>query len=296
LKLLCLKNPSPVISRYSTFAISRGSTARMTPAKIPPLVPQHMLRPTAANKMRNAVIEYRNFGGQLAESTFAPSDPEQIQHNNTALAAMLKGAIIVESTMKARARDALRTLKANTTFFSTDRLLNFLKAYRWFDPKSREASTGNPLKLQIEFLEGKAGDHGIKEWILFGPKVSTARGTHELNGTEFDVVYRSRHEQMEHRFNTYNDPVHRAFAQHICQQIVLPQADNELNALSSTHRGVMIYYPITDVKAGKTSKPPKGPFTVGFTLLFPDNDIVSPLGFTVRMPNRPEEAVITVGD
>jgi hypothetical protein len=101
---------------------------------------------------------------------------------------------------------------------------------------------------------------------------------------------------MEHRFNTYNDPVHRAFAQHICQQIVLPQADNELNALSSTHRGVMIYYPITDVKAGKTSKPPKGPFTVGFTLLFPDNDIVSPLGFTVRMPNRPEEAVITVGD
>lgn len=270
---------------------------RMTPAKIPPLVPQHMLRPTAANKMRNAVIQFRNFGGQLAESTFAPSDPGQIRLNNAALGTMLTGATIVESTMKAEARGTLRTLKANTTLFSTDGLLGFLKAYRWFDPKSREERMGNPLRLQIEFLEGKAGDHGIKDWLLLGPKVLAARGGHELNGANFDVVYRSRHEQMDYRFNTYNDPVHRAFARHISQQIILPQADPALNALTSPHRGVMIYYPVTDdEKAGKSTKLSKKAFTVGFTLLFPDNDIVSPLGFTVRMPSKPEEAVITIDD
>jgi hypothetical protein len=267
---------------------------RMTPSKIPPLVPQHMLRPTAANKMRNAIVQFRNYGGQLAKSTFAPTDPDQIKHNNDALAALLVDSKIVQSTMKAKARDSLRTLEANTALFSTARLLVFLKTYRWFDPKSREASIGNPLRLQMEFLQGNAGNHGIEDWLLLGPKVSSPQGSHELNGTKFDLVYRSRHEQQEHRFNTYNDPVHRAFAQHICQQLILPQADDELNLLTSAHRAVMIYYPITDVKIVKSSRSVKGPPTVGFTLLFPNNDIISPLGFTVRMPDKPEEAIIPV--
>ncbi|RWK48111.1 Z1 domain-containing protein [Mesorhizobium sp.] len=267
---------------------------RMTPAKIPPLVPQHMLRPTAANKMRNAVIQFRNFGGQLAESTFAPHDPHQIRHNNDALAAMLSGAAITQTVMTASARGSLRALGANTALFSTQKLLEFLNAYRWYDPKSREASAGNPLRLQVEFLQGKAGAHLIEDWLLLGPKITAPRAAKDVNGTDFDVVYRSRHEQQDYRFHTYNDPVHRAFAQHISGQIVLPQADSTLNALVSTHRGVMIYYPVTDEKGSKSSKAAKGPFTVGFTLLFPENPIVSPLGFTVRMPDKPEEAVITV--
>jgi len=267
---------------------------RMTPAKIPPLVPQHMLRPTAANKMRNAVIQFRNFGGQLAESTFAPHDLDQIRHNNEALATLLQGRQVDLQTMKAEARGSLRTLRAHTALFSTKKLLQFLHSYRWFDPRSSEAKIGNPLRLPIEFLEGKAGEHGIEDWLLLSPQIASPRGLNTVNATDFDVVYRSRHEQLEHRFHTYNDPVHRLFAQHICEQVTLPKADEALNALRSAHRGVMIYYPITDEKVGKVKKPAKGPFTVGFTLLFPENDIASPLGFTVRMADRPEEAVVTV--
>lgn len=268
---------------------------RMTPAKIPPLVPQHMLRPTAANKMRNAVIQFRDFGGQLAETTFAPHDKDYIKANNDALEAMLSDSRIALEKLTAVARGSLRTLEANTAIFSTAKLLAFLKRYKWFDPRSREASNGHPLRLQIEFLEGKAGEHGIEDWLLLGPKVSPNRGPFRLKGADFDVVYRSRREQ-EHRFNTYNDPGHRAFAEHICGQRSLAQADDALNALRSGHRGVMIYYPVTEDKGSKSAKPAKGPFTVGFTLLFPHNDIKSPLGFTVRMPDRPEEAVVSVDD
>lgn len=269
---------------------------RMTPAKIPPLVPQHMLRPTAANKMRNAVIQFRNFGGQLAESTFAPHDSDLMRQNNKALVTMLGSSPIDLVALEAEARGALRTLRAHKAAFSTDRLITFLNAYCWFDPRSREASIGNPLRLPLEFLKGDAGDHEIADWILLSPQIASPRGLHTIKGVDFDVVYRSRHEQMDHRFNTYNDPVHRLFAQHICGQVVLPRADDALNALRDPHRGVMLYYPITDEKGGKGAKPAKEPFTVGFTLLFPENRIASPLGFTVRMADRPEEAVVTVDD
>jgi hypothetical protein len=189
----------------------------------------------------------------------------------------------------------LKVLRAHTATFTTKKLLEFLQSYRWFDPRSREASIGNPLRLQLEFLQGKAGEHGIEDWLLLSPQIKNPRGLNPVNGTDFDVVYRSRHE-LPHRFNTYNDPVHRLFAEHICGQAILPRADDELNALRSAHRGVMLYYPITDEKAaGKDPKPAKPPFTVGFTLLFPENDIQSPLGFTVRMPDKAEEAVVTVG-
>jgi hypothetical protein len=267
---------------------------RMTPAKIPPLVPQHMLRPTAANKMRNAVIQFRNFGGQLAESTFAPHDGDLIKRNNELLGALLKGAAINFNSLQAEARGSLRTLHAHTATFTTKKLLDFLQAYRWFDPRSREASNGNPLHLQLEFLQGKAGDHEIQDWLLLSAQIRNPRGLNAINGTDFDVVYRSRHE-LPHRFHTYNDPVHRQFAEHICCQKELPRANDELNALRSQHRGVMLYYPITDQRAAaKNPKPAKPPFTVGFTLLFPKNHIQSPLGFTVRMPDKPEDAVITV--
>lgn len=267
---------------------------RITPSKIPPLVPQHLLRPTSANKMRNAVIQFRNFGGQLAESTFAPTDADYIRHNNEALETMLAKSRIDLERMQGEARGSLRTLEAHTAIFTTDRLLTFLKAYRWYNPRSREASNGHPLKLQIEFLQGAAGPHEIEDWVLLSPRITSPRGLNPINGIDFDVVYRSRHEQQDHRFNTYNDPVHRAFAEHISGQTVLPRADAKLNALRSTHRGVMLYYPITEDKGGKNAKPAKAPFTVGFTLLFPENGIRSPLGFTVRMPDKDDDAVVTV--
>lgn len=52
-----------------------------------------------------------------------------------------------------------------------------------------------------------------------------------------------------------------------------------------------MYYPITEEEKGNTPKPP---FTVGLTFLFPRNSIVSPIGFSVRKADKPEEAVVSV--
>ncbi|MBZ9654014.1 Z1 domain-containing protein [Phyllobacterium lublinensis] len=270
---------------------------RITPGQIPPLVPQHMLRPTAANKMRNAVVDYRNFGGELAESTIAPTDSAAIEHNNKILATMVHGQIATQRTLRALTRSGLRELRVMTIPVKTQELMHFLNAYRWYDPKSRDARAGNPLALQIEFLKGDAGDHEIDDWIVLGPKIDGARGSHRLAGKDFDVVYRSRRD--DNRYNTYNDPVHRSFAEHICGQATLPSANDALNELRSVHRGVIIYYPITEEekpKGAKSVKPAIPPFTVGFTLLFPKNNIHKTLSFSVRKKGQPDEAIISLDD
>ncbi|MDE3819752.1 Z1 domain-containing protein [Sinorhizobium meliloti] len=281
------------LKRYSSM-----EEPRITPGQIPPLVPQHMLRPTAPNKMRNAVIEFRNFGGELAESTIAPTDGQCKESNNRALERMLAGKSATLRSFEAETRSGMRRLDALTVPFGTTEVVRFLQEYSWYDPKNRDAKFGNPLALQIEFLKGDAGDHGIRDWVLLGPKISNPRGVHQLAGAAFDVVYRSRREEAG-RFNTYNDPVHRAFAEHICAQATLERANDELNSLVNKHRGVMIYYPITEEekpKNSKSAKPARPPFTVGFTLLFPNNNIQRTLSFSVRRKDQPNEAMIFVDE
>ena len=68
------------LKRYATL-----TDPRITPREIPPLVPMHMLKPTAANKMYNARVTHRNFGGKLSESTFAPTDDKATKRNQNLL-------------------------------------------------------------------------------------------------------------------------------------------------------------------------------------------------------------------
>lgn len=56
------------LERYASLSTS-DPAERVTPRRVPPLVPQHMLMPTARNKMYNAKIEFDNLGGQLKEPT-----------------------------------------------------------------------------------------------------------------------------------------------------------------------------------------------------------------------------------
>jgi hypothetical protein len=146
------------------------------------------------------------------------------------------------------------------------------------------------MRLQMEFLN-KSGleDPQIDDWLLLGPCIESPRAYRPLAAVNFDVVYRSRRDDEKYRFNTYNDPIHRRFAEHIAGLMTLQDPNDELTALRRPRRGVLIYYPITEDK--KAAKPP---FTVGFTLLFPLNDIIAPVRFSVRRADLSDAAVVTV--
>ena len=258
------------------------------PAAVPPLVPAHMLRPTAANKMRNARITFRNYGGELSESTFAPTDPKLQKDNVEALRALVAGS--APSRLEATARNVDGPLSLNATVFEVapERMVEFLKAYRWYDDKPTDARLGNPLRLQLEYLQGSAGAPAIDRWLVVSPEIANAQGTVVLEGVDLHVVYRSRKPEGGPRFNTYNDKRHRAFAEHLAGLKVLLDPSDTLAPLVAPRTAVMLLYPITEKKGSGVREA----ITVGFTLLFPKNSIRNAVGFTVHVPAQPFDAVV----
>jgi hypothetical protein len=280
---------------------------RITPVQIPPLVPSHMLRPTSSNKMYNAIITSRNFGGQLGESTQAPFDPEDKKSNHQAIRAMLEKAEIKKVDLEAKDQDArIIRVECFVAPISIEKMLKFLKGYKWLQKKPPVA-----FQLQLEYLQGKYGDPSINDWLFLAPQVKNPEGSIKLLGSNLGVVYRSREGgNDEKRLNTYNDPRHRFFAEFVTgvrlevdanlaklsapvnptdlKPRTLYDPNKDLSDLAKPKRGVFIYYPITEV-GGKVVEP----VTTGFTLLFPPNKLVAPITFSVRNPKDPEAPVVT---
>lgn len=260
---------------------------KVIPAAVPPLVPAHMLRPTAANKMRNARITFRNYGGDLSESTFAPSDPKLKKKNLEALEALVAGCGPKSLHATGRSGEDALTLDATVYETSPKRLIEFLTAYRWYDEKSAHAGSASPMHLQLEFLEGSAGSPGIDRWLIISPEIATAQGKLKLEGGDLDVVYRSRKPAGGARFNTYNDKRHRAFAEHLAGIKPLSEASQSLDDLVAPKTGVMLLYPITETKGSAK----RDGLTVGFTLLFPENQNKNAVGFTVYVQGAYDDLV-----
>ena len=124
---------------------------RVTPRDIPPLVPMHMLKPTSPNKMYNVAVAFRNFGGRLSESTFAPSDSADTSKNQNALVAILTGKAIEQLELSATIEGKRQRVSANITVLAPEEMLGFLRGYIWFDKKDRKHAA-SPMLEQIDFL------------------------------------------------------------------------------------------------------------------------------------------------
>jgi hypothetical protein len=261
---------------------------RITPLQVPPLVPSHMLRPTAPNKMFNARITYMNFGGQLSESTFAPDREEDVRHNHRALLKLIDDGDIKSDILEATVEGKVIRFAARTVILKPQAMVEFLDAYRWSNSDIK--SKLRPMELQLEFLQGAGKrDPRISDWIMIAPQIASPKDKLVIKEQEFGVVYRER---TGNRYSTYNDPRHRAFGADIAYEKDLPNANENLKALRQKGRGVMLYYPITpENRRGKKAKPP---YSTGFTLLFPRNNIASPISFVVRRPDLSNRPTVTV--
>jgi hypothetical protein len=263
---------------------------RVLPSQIPPLVPSHMLKPTAANKMYNARITFRNFGGRLSESTFAPTEPDIIRENRASFERLLAGVPISTAEVAAKLSSGRRTtISARFAELTPASVISLLTNYRFFNPRDPSGKAGSPLLEQLDFLKrtGKS-DPEIDDWLLFAPQVTDPRAKDVFAGSEFGVVFRSRPDGGN-RLSTFNDPIHRQFAEHITMRSMLEEPNAALEALRQPKRGVLMFYPITDT--GKPAKP-KPPFTPGFTLLFPTNSIATPITFGVVRQDQPTALIV----
>lgn len=263
---------------------SQMTEPRILPSQIPPLVPSHMLRPTARNKMYNATIAHRNFGGRLAESTFAPTEPSLIRQNQVAFERLLSAAEVNEAEISAELKDKRHySYLAKTAVLQPRAVLEFLESYIW----SGRTLKRPPLIEQIDFLKGTGKrDPEITSWLLLAPQLAEGSRQEVIAGTIFKTVGRGRRAERDDQFVTYNDPKHRQFAEHIAGQVTLPHASSVLNLLREPKRAVMLFYAVTD------KSKPGNPYTPAFTLFFPKNHISSPITFAVQRLDLRDEVVV----
>lgn len=248
---------------------------RVLPKHIPPLVPSHMLRPTARNKMYNAYVKSRNFGGELAESTLAPDNETAKRSNIMRAESLLKSARLRRVELNAGSH----RLEALVGSPSKSAVLSFLRGYKWLQ--------GHPMLAQIEYLEGRYGDPQIDSWIVVAPQASERRavGTVLVAGHEVRVLERTR---GHNKLTTYNTAPHRRFATHLTGVEPLPNPDEDLKFLTRSRQAVMLFYATSE-----SSESVDDPWNVGFTLLFPPNRELPVITFGVHNLAEPDAPIVT---
>ncbi|MBZ4408970.1 Z1 domain-containing protein [Myxococcus sp. XM-1-1-1] len=259
---------------------SRERNPPLTPKQIPPLVPSYLLMPTARNKMYNAKLQSENLGGEFVESTLAPKAPclanEKLVRSLLGAQALKKIGLATEKKGKAVG------FEARVAVLETGAVLKFLESYAWSqDPK---------LEPVFEFIRGGMGDPNIKDWLFLAPVVDSPKTEGEVweaGKNRFPVIHRGRIGEGTLRFKAYSDPGHRAVAAAISGAEDLPCRSPETEKLHSKNRAVILFYPCRD-----TRTEPEKAVTMGFSLLFPKNNLTQRFYFTVRDAGRPDAVVI----
>ncbi|MEJ8858636.1 Z1 domain-containing protein [Variovorax robiniae] len=251
------------------------------PAQVPPLVHSHLpsLRPTAANKMYNAVLQYKNYGGEWKEKTTL-SD-ECAFHNSWLTEALLAQ---VGAKMERLAWDQnAKGFDALCGIASPDQVLKFLREFRW------EGET-SPIRWELEHLGGRHGDPGIKDWVIMLPqlrengKLDTDLWPDPTTGP-LSVVRRSRVSEGG-RYKVFSEPRHRDAAAWISAVKELSDPVDTLKALRCNSRAVLIIYPVLPRFDDES------PVSIGFGIQFPKSPAPARATWGHRDASRKDQIVV----
>lgn len=263
---------------------SKQREPRVTPKQIPPLVPSHLLRPTAANKMYNAVLVAQNFSEKWVEPTLAPTSDDVATKNATCVARMfLAGQPVFEELVSSPQDSKPYSMHAAIALVSHQAMVETLRKYEWQGKVAALAST-------LGLFTGQMGDPQIEDWLVIAPQISEAEasgvwqvGTHALR-----VVNRSRHQDGSERYKAFTEPRHRKVAEGLIGVSSTDMNGAARKYLKASGRGVMLLYPCRD-----KALEPEGFVTPGFALLVPKNNLVQQIAFTVRDASRLDDVVVT---
>ncbi len=263
------------------YAMPSDDSEPITPRDIPPLVASHLdwVRPTNRNKMYNATISFRNFGGRRREHRLAPTTDGDIAFNEHLFRGLLDGLTLDDAALEV---DGAK-VPAVVGVASRDAVMSVLKGYRWYDGRKL-------LAPELDFLSGTEGDPGIDDWLVIAPKLQRSRTDAQWGaaGREFAVHYRNR-SAATNLVNAYSGPDDWKVAAVIAGAAEPEQdANATVTILCQERRGVLLLYPIAHSKAiSKGWKP-----TIGFTLVFPPNKIRRQIGFVVSNCEEPDEPIV----
>lgn len=258
----------------------------LKPIQVPPLVPSHLsaLAPTARNKMYNARIAFRNFGGSRSERTIAPTKAPDAAKNDRLARGLLSKCKWKLQELAYKVGGKAESFEAWCGIATNTAVLDFLRGYIW-------EGSGNVLTNEIEFLAGGEGDPEIDTWLLLAP---VTRGEREVwppkkDGTIPSLSVRMR-TRVGRRFKVFSEPQHVALANYIARidrQTISPVSKN-IPTLDKDKTAVMLFYPVRDEADDFV--------TMGFALHFPPNHLAKQISWTVRRAGDDETGTPVVID
>ena len=277
------------IKRY----VRRADSKRITPKDVPPLISvTGSLPPTARNKMFNATLTSKNFGGRWSMLTLTPAKDPAIESNLKLMSSLISEAQSQGQHALGGTSSKSKSVKADVLVFeiSNDKLVTFLKAYRWLETDYTYPSRPTDTELQIEFLLNQK--HGIMSWLVLAPQ------RQESFGDEFHVegvgnfAVKTRKRIVGRGFQVFGEPDHRMMAAFLAGVSDEPNKAHLANANAATmglrdeHRGIFLFYPVRQEK--------EDPVSIGFELLFPQNNLPFDMNFTVR--RKSDGATVVAND
>jgi hypothetical protein len=271
------------IKRYARTPGAR----HITPKEIPPLISvTGTLPPTAGNKMFNAKVTGKNFAAQTSMLTLTPIKPQRNVTTGTTL--LLASKSIGRSTLGGVSADGGAIAADSLLYEATNAdVVAFLKQFRWLESEYKFPERPAETTLQIEFLEQQK--HGITSWLIMAPQRKVSFGaTLTIEGVgKFAVKKRRR--LAGRGFQVFGEPDHRSIARKLAglksdkNDLVSPNAATQ--AQQDKHRGVLLFYVVREQENDAVS--------IGFELVFPDNDLPRDINFTVR--REAESSSVVVG-
>jgi hypothetical protein len=267
------------IRRYARNA--DGSPLR--PIDVPPLISiSGNLPPTGKTKMWNAVIKDKNFKDLWVMPVRMPEIRAAAEHNSALAAGLWSGSrdFGSKSLGERFAKGDSQKLLALVRECGLQNFAEFLKGFKWI---KNEPPTD--FHLMLDFLT--KANHGMTGCLLVAPQLQNPRFDPWEGLT---VKERKRMDGEKGAFQGFGEPKHRAIAEYWTGR---PQRENAPNPLVEAtpdtrelvddRRMVCLLYP---VKAKKPDGGHEDFVSIGFEILFPDNDLPAGLTYSTRVKNN----------
>jgi hypothetical protein len=246
-------------------------TPRILPEQVPPLVPSHILPPTAKNKMWHTKIQHQNFSQAWKESGRPDSSIKGHNNNSRVFCDLLNSSNkIGRRALSYLYKDKLISWDAYVWEADLQLLIHFLEKYKW--------SCDGLMQREIDFLKGK-GDKSpeIDRCVIIMPQ--TAKPSDNTWKT-YSVF--NRREISSGAFNGFSEPRHVSAAEAIALNVTPNDANDGLKELLATRTAVLVVYPTIGRDSNyMQGEIPNDKITIGFGVKFPINKIQSPITYSV---------------
>lgn len=265
------------------YAVPNADGTRLTPKDIPPLVQNThpMLKPDHPNKMWNARLTSRNFGGKMTSSTVKSIDKRVLGHNAQLFKSLFEQFVPQVKNLNNQGRGAFYICEVPNV-----KMLEVLKDYDYIESTPKQ-------KLLDDFLKNRG--NGIDSWLVALPQLVEDSLFWKIDPSlRLKTVERTWNPKTK-QFATTGEDRHRL----PCYKIIKTKArDPQMDSpdldeyIDRSNLAVLLTYPILPRNLLEFPISDKTP-AIGFEFFLPKSTL--PLvGYEVMRPDRPNDVVVDV--